>query len=765
MKRALLTLVLAAALPALGQTFERTKPRQPTSTKSRFSFDFKGVQKGGEVKWEVAEGGTQEFVRDEYAILEGGVKITYGDVVIRANKVVYNFKTKEAVAEGNVIIDQGPQRLSAVRAVYNLEKSTGTLSTARVSMEPSVHFRGEQIEKLDENTYRLTNGVFTSCDIDDPDWSFHLGSGTITVNEYARLRNLSFRAGSVPLFWSPYLVWPVKSDRSRGFLIPKPGFNNDFGAYLKTAYFVPLGDWADATVQSDLFSKGVIGTGIQARYVPSRAIKGEFNGSVVVNAGSGLEDIFRSGDVEWRYEYRHTQENLPGGFRGVIDIRDFSDLDFFQRFERDFSLNTLSDIYSSAYLTKNRPTYSLNIRTDHREHFLGRVVSPSGQVFQSARLFEQVPAIEFRTYPNRIGPLPLYYSMESSASHLRTLNDPGVANPEITADYYRADFFPTLTMQVRTPPWLAIKPRLSGRATHYTSSLCDSSIDPTCVLVTPIVDETLTRTYAQGEVELVGPSFSRIFAGQIGSFNRFKHVIEPRVRYLHTTDVEDQFRVIRFDTTDSPTLPLVRDLVEYSITQRLIGKESGEAGVARDLMSLTVRQSVSLGDPFSNFNPNSGNGQKFTPLVIQAHVNPYQRFVVDASLTYGNISNQLDQSSLAATISGQNAYLNLTWFTSYESPMLPFKSSQIRFGTGAPIVRNRLRADAQVNYDIERDQLLEQRYVLGYYASCYDIALEFRDFVQFTGASPKNNKDYQLSISLKNVGTFLDFRGSLDNIF
>ena len=56
---------------------------------------------------------------------------------------------------------------------------------------------------------------------------------------------------------------------------------------------------------------------------------------------------------------------------------------------------------------------------------------------------------------------------------------------------------------------------------------------------TSAVNQSLTRSYAQGQVELVGPSFSRIFNESIGTFTRFKHVIEPRFRYVYTTNVTD----------------------------------------------------------------------------------------------------------------------------------------------------------------------------------------------------------------------------------
>jgi len=191
-------------------------------------------------------------------------------------------------------------------------------------------------------------------------------------------------------------------------------------------------------------------------------------------------------------------------------------------------------------------------------------LTPWSTTTQPPRIFEQVPALEYRTYPNQVGRSPFYYSLTSSASHLRTINDAG-GSQELTSDYFRADISPTVKMQLRTPPWLSIKPELSLRQTWYSSSLCDPAVDPGCTgspsQSGQIVDRALNRFYAQGEVEVVGPSFSKIFAVNLGSFTRFKHVIEPRARCIYTTDVEDQARVIRFDTIDAPFLPLVRDTV------------------------------------------------------------------------------------------------------------------------------------------------------------------------------------------------------------
>jgi len=743
---------MSLASPAFPQITQGSMQKTPElqqiyGGRKKFSFDFSAKKGDSNVRWEANH---QELVKDDYAILEGDVKVYYQDIVVRGDKITYNRKTKDVEAQGNVIVDQGARRLSSDRAVFNLETKTGTLFKAKASFEPSLYFTGDTIEKVSEDTYRLTNGVFTSCDIDDPAWSFRLKRGTIVVDDYARLRDVSFRAHRVPLFFTPYLIWPTKRERSQGFLIPKIGFSSHFGSFLGTAYFVPFGQSYDATIEADAYSNGVRGIGLnQLRYAPSEKTRGHILAYAVDDAEAGKNGTDR---VKWRYEIQHRQDDLPGGFRFVVDARDFSDLEFFRRFERKFEINTISTIYSSAYLTKNDPNYSLNIRTERRKNFLQGT---------SSQVFEQTPALELRAYPHRFGTSPLYYSLESSLSHLRT---GGVGVP--AADYFRGDIFPTFSLQLKTPAWISVRPQLSLRQTYYSKTL-DTSAPAGA---TPAITDGASRSYAQGEVEVVGPSFSRIFARDLGGFAKFKHVIEPRVRYVYTTDVENQNRFIRFDAVDSPFLPIVRDSVEYSLTQRIIGKSSDKDASAREILSFTLRQSASLSEPFNQQFANLNQG-KFTPLTASLHVNPYQTLSVDANASVGNQSHQLDQASLSANLIGQGSqrYLNLRWFSTFarEIPQtsgLPSinipGASQYQFRVGSPIVPNKLRGDFSMTYDATHSKFLEQRYLLGYFASCYNVSLEYRDL-----AVPIPSRDYLISINLTNVGTFVDFRGSLDRFF
>lgn len=738
--RLIRTISLVALMLFTGGASAQLTEQGPSSefyqSDADFSFELPKLDEGGEVAIQA----DNQILDDDFSILEGNVTIRYQGVSLKADSITYNHRTRDATAEGNVILDQGPRRLTAERAIYNFNARSGTLFNATASLGASVYIAGETIEKIDDETFRITKGVFTSCELGDPSWTFTLEEGVIRVDDYARLRGTAFRAGGLSIIKLPFLIWPTKRDRAQGFLIPKPGYSSRFGAYVESAYFLPFNEWSDVTLHTDIFSSGLLGAGGQAFYTPSESTSGELDFySIWDNETDSLE---------WKYDYEHTQQDLPGGFRGVVDVKGFSDLPFFQRFERDFDLNTISNIYSAAYLTKNTSSYSLNLRADRREHFLG---------LTDSQVFEQLPALQFKLYPYRLGSTPLYLSLDSSAAYLRSSG-----TRSLDAEYFRTDLFPTISAQIRTPSWLSIKPKLSIRQTNYTSGR-----DP---LTGQYVDDSVSRSYAQGSLEMTGPTFSRIFSRQLGEFSKFKHVIEPRAVYRYTSDVDEQDRVIRFDSIDSPTLPLVSQTVEYSLVQRILAKE-GEDSPAREIMTLTLRQTAALSEPFSV--DSDGEETFFTPMSLSLRYNPRSSTRIESTATLSNKTSRVERASLSAALSSGSRYLNATWFSRFSPPESTLDdSSQIRLTGGSPIFGDRLRLDTQLNWDVSEGDLLEQRYLLGFSASCYTIAFEFRDFREFTsilGPTPsiglRRNRDYQLSISLKNVGTFVDVKGSFDALF
>ena len=112
-------------------------------------------------------------------------------------------------------------------------------------------------------------------------------------------------------------------------------------------------------------------------------------------------------ETRWKLRLDHVSDDLPFGFRGVLSIRDYSDQQYLQDFERNFALNSARQIVSRAFLTKNFGSDSLNLRFERSETF-----------YSSTVLQERFPSLEFfhRTAP--IGDSPFYLSLQSSISGL-----------------------------------------------------------------------------------------------------------------------------------------------------------------------------------------------------------------------------------------------------------------------------------------------------------------------------------------------------------
>ena len=225
-----------------------------------------------------------------------------------------------------MVLDQGPRRLAGDTLRFDLEAKTGTLDNATAYVNPDYYFHGKEIAKIGDDVYTVTDGVFTSCSGDAPPWSFRVSSARIEVEGYAHVRNATLRVKKLPVFYLPYVLWPVKADRSAGLLIPNLGYNRTRGSYIGFAYFQPLGRSYDTTLFADLYGREYYGIGDEFRYRPSEDTRGAFKGYVI-------RDPLRDED-RWKVSFDHESRDLFGSMRGVVSFRDYSDFEFFRDFER-----------------------------------------------------------------------------------------------------------------------------------------------------------------------------------------------------------------------------------------------------------------------------------------------------------------------------------------------------------------------------------------------------------------------------------------------
>ncbi len=699
----------------------------PVSDKIEFQLRFPADQGGGSAS---GSAGNLEYKRDTYAVLTGDVKIKYQDVDLQADQADIDLTTKIVTATGNVIVDQGPRRMAGDTLVYDLDTKTGTLTNATAHVTPDYYFSGTELAKISENEYTVQNGIFTSCSQETPDWSFRVAQARVEVEGYAHVKHASMRAKKLPVFYTPYILWPVKTDRSSGFLVPNIGYSDRRGASLGLAYYQTLGRSYDTTFHVDLFTQNFLGLGNDFRYRPTDGTRGQLLGYIVRDPESLTDEEWR-----WKIEWNHETADLPFNMRGVVNYQDFSDFNFFRDFERDFDRNTLRFIDSRAFVTGNWGPHLLNILLNDRETFVGSNIND--QTVQQIKL----PEIEYRLRNTRIGRLPLYAQFQGSASYL-DLTRPN----SYSGQYGRFDAFPQLTLPIRSVPWLSLSVSGGERFTWYSDSLNTTRNDFT--------GEAESRVLPYGNAEIVGPSFSRIFNGGFG-FSKLKHVIEPRFTWTYLGDVDDDLAIPLFDEVDNLNST---NQGRIALVNRVLAKPEGQ-GSAREIFLFELARRVSFDDTQPLQTSQNGLVQSTEgPLEALMRLNPTDKTSVKLEADYSTLFSGLQSTELSGELGlGKGNNLALSWFTRFRPETAETVSNQVRFGGSLGLFKN-IRLDGQINYDVELKLLQQQRYVLNFNQQCYGIRLEMRDFK--AGVGPRTrDKDIRLSLSLKNVGTFLDLTG------
>ena len=224
----------------------------------------------------------QERLGDNRILFREAVEMTQGDMKFYADYVEYYVETNRLVATGNVLLIEPDHQIAADRADFNAKTRLGTFYNARGfatlgkpadvsefgTLDPDVQFYGETLEKVNEDTYVISKGGFTSCAQANPRWEMTSGSLRLRVDHYALLRNMMLKVKGVPALYLPMMYYPLSKDnRSTGFLMPSYGSSTYKGHTISNAFFWAINRSQDATFLHDWLSKTGQAVSGEYRYV------------------------------------------------------------------------------------------------------------------------------------------------------------------------------------------------------------------------------------------------------------------------------------------------------------------------------------------------------------------------------------------------------------------------------------------------------------------------------------------------------------------
>ena len=460
--------LLAIFLAAPRASFPQTQATMPQSNKRP------SPQAGATEPIAALEADQQRQVGNIF-YADGHVDLRYENTRLRADHVEYDDDTQVATAHGNVQLDYVTQHVEADDGRYELRTGRGTFHHARatigiqrrpaptllISPNP-LYFEAVEVERLNENTYRVHKAWLTVCDLNRPTWKFYAPTATIRLQKSVHLENGNFRIFSVPVMYLPYSTFPAERHRDSGFMIPDIGDSSRKGfVFGEAVYWAPL-DWMDATLGATYMSKRGWSQTADIRMRPWENAQVDASYFGVIDRG--LEQPsgppIKQGGHEDHFGFSAL---LPEGWRAVADLNQLTSLTFRLAFAETYAQAVNSEVRNTAFLTNNFQGFSADFAALSYENFLS--ASP-----QSTITLRTAPEARFSSVDQApFGQVPIYFSFDAfvGAVH-RGENVTPFTTPAFVE---RNEFAPSVTTPFHWGPWLDVTPSFTLRSTHYGAQL------------------------------------------------------------------------------------------------------------------------------------------------------------------------------------------------------------------------------------------------------------------------------------------------------
>lgn len=303
--------------------------------------------------------GATRYVQDtETATLAGDVIMRQASMQFEADEANLYQLDNLGELKGNVRIRDRNILLVGDRAELELDSGAAQIDNAEyVLHEGGSRGSAQYIKRQASAIIRLKDGTYTSCEPGSNAW--HLKGNNVTLNPntgFGTATNVTLRVKNVPVFYTPYIHFPIDDRRQSGFLAPSFSYSSKKGVNLTTPYYFNLAPNFDATLYPNyMYRRGLLTEG-EFRYLGKK--------SETFVGGGWLDDREDERKLQskykkdrWMYTLQH-QYGFNQRLLGAIDYTDISDPYYFQDLDSNIAESSNSTIDQKADLTWRGDSYT-----------------------------------------------------------------------------------------------------------------------------------------------------------------------------------------------------------------------------------------------------------------------------------------------------------------------------------------------------------------------------------------------------------------------
>jgi LPS-assembly protein len=200
-----------------------------------------------------------EMDDQEVATFTGDAEVTRYDQHVKGDFLSLNTEADTVNARGSVFYREKGLAFASDTAFMRMEEDKGVLRNSQFIVETMPSRGVARVAHMDSDTHsHYETATYTTCPPGNTDWMLHADEVTIdkeTGRGDASHAWMEFKG--VPIFYTPYMDFPVDDRRQSGFLSPTFGQSKVNGFNLSVPYYFNLAPDYDLTLQArEMTSRG-----------------------------------------------------------------------------------------------------------------------------------------------------------------------------------------------------------------------------------------------------------------------------------------------------------------------------------------------------------------------------------------------------------------------------------------------------------------------------------------------------------------------------
>ena len=669
---------------------------------------------------------TVENATGDITTFSGNVLIERDQFRLRADRIIFNRLDQKLDINGQIHIDTNNMAIDGDTGWLNLEDNSAEFKNSHYFF-PETRLQGNTpVLTLEKDKYTLLlDSQFSSCPktkkSGDEDW--YLQSSFLKLDHEEQLGTAKHAVlwfKSVPIFYSPYISFPLGDERRSGFLMPSFGSSSSRGAEISIPWYWNIAPNHDAL--------------LTPRYMKKRGLQLNTNYRYLTRSSTGALDIeYLDKDMELK-ESRHlvkfnNHSDLGDHIDFDITASDASDNEYFDDLGAGINIANTTHLQRTATLKYFNGPWTLSTLTQTYETI-------DEDILITDRPYRRLPQITLHGKDNLFDS-DVEWSIDSEwveFTHESETNTTGS----------RLDIHPGIRWPLQGSAWF-ITPAFSYRHSQY--DLIDGNN-----IALDIKDRGLSSTSVDA-----GLFFEREFSN-----NKIIQTLEPRLFYLHVpfenhTDIPlfdtgeydftfaQLFRENRFTGIDR-----IADSNQFTLalSSRFITKETGD-----EFLSLSIGQIFYNQDRRINLELNPVADTQTKSDLISEITGHWNNWRSRASIQWNPELHKTDKSSAQIHYRDKgNRIFNIGYRfrRDFVDETNNLEQSDVAFSWPISAQYSML---GRWNYSITEQRGIERLFGIEYESCCWATRLVFQRYLQ----DPDNNEPYNSAIMfqliLKGLGS------------